>query len=324
MEAFWLLHVNLFIQKDKRRSLQPHMEKCVFVGYPSGYKGWKFYNPTTQKYIICERAEFDERVFPGLAKYKTTSPVDLQGPYSPAISTAPDPVLDLGGDGDEDGCIPAPLPSAHIPLEKIPLADDLPPPPIPVIPPAIIPALIPAQLPIAPHAIPPAIPPVLQPPLCRTSRVSRPPGKWWKAKPPIDPPVIWSDDEEKEEDKADDEQQVNSVSGSEPCTFKHAMNGPQSDRWKEVAALEYNTLIENGTWEIIDLPPGQKAIGSGWVFKVKHNQDGSVEHFKAHLVAKGYSQRPGLDYNESFAPTFRPATLRIIMALAAVEDLELR
>ena len=60
------------------------------------------------------------------------------------------------------------------------------------------------------------------------------------------------------------------------------------------------------------------------MFKVKHNQDGSIERFKACLVAKGYSQHPGLDYNESFAPTFRPATLRIIMALAAVEDLELR
>jgi hypothetical protein len=83
-------------------------------------------------------------------------------------------------------------------------------------------------------------------------------------------------------------------------------------------------LVENGTWEVVDLPPGQMPIGSGWVFKVKHNQDGSIECFKARLVAKGYSQHPGLDYNESFAPTFRPATLRIIMALAAVEDLELR
>jgi len=85
--------------------------------------------------------------------------------------------------------------------------------------------------------------------------------------------------------------------------------------------LEYNTLVENGTWEIIDLPEGQKAIGSGWVFKVKHNQDGSIERFKARLVAKGYSQCPGLDYNKSFAPTFHPATLHIIMALAATEDL---
>ena len=56
---------------------------------------------------------------------------------------------------------------------------------------------------------------------------------------------------------------------------------------------------------------------------MKHNADGSIERFKARIVAKGYSQRPGLDYNESFAPTFCPATLRIIMAMSAVEDLEL-
>ena len=82
--------------------------------------------------------------------------------------------------------------------------------------------------------------------------------------------------------------------------------------------------MENGTWDIVDLPEGKKAIGCGWVFKVKHNSDGSIERFKARIVAKGYSQRPGVDYNESFAPTFRPATLRLILALAAVEDLELR
>ena len=46
---------------------------------------------------------------------------------------------------------------------------------------------------------------------------------------------------------------------------------------------------------------------------MKHNADGSIERFKARIVAKGYSQHPGLDYNESFAPTFRPATLRIIV-----------
>ncbi len=64
----------VYIQRDKRKSLQPHMEKCIFVGYPSGYKGWQFYNPVTKKFIISERAIFDERSFPGLSR---TSPVDL-------------------------------------------------------------------------------------------------------------------------------------------------------------------------------------------------------------------------------------------------------
>jgi hypothetical protein len=63
----WGCLAYVFIQEDKRRSLQPHMKKCVFIGYPSGYKGWKFYN--TQKYLICERAESDERVFPGTRQH---------------------------------------------------------------------------------------------------------------------------------------------------------------------------------------------------------------------------------------------------------------
>jgi hypothetical protein len=62
----WGCTAYVYVQKDKRKSLQPHMEKCVFIGYPAGYKGWLFYNPTTKKTIISERAEFDERYFPGL------------------------------------------------------------------------------------------------------------------------------------------------------------------------------------------------------------------------------------------------------------------
>ena len=57
--------------------------------------------------------------------------------------------------------------------------------------------------------------------------------------------------------------------------------------------------------------------------RVKHNADGSIERLKARIITKGYSQHSGFDYNESFAPTYCPATLRIIMAMAAVEDLEL-
>ena len=63
------------------------------------------------------------------------------------------------------------------------------------------------------------------------------------------------------------------------------MQGPQStySSWREAASLEYNTLVENWTWEIVDLPHSEKAIGSGWVFWVKHNADGSIEHFKAQM-----------------------------------------
>ena len=57
----WGCLAYVHVQKDKRAKLGSHMEKCIFIGYPSGYKGWKFYNPETEKVIISERADFDER-----------------------------------------------------------------------------------------------------------------------------------------------------------------------------------------------------------------------------------------------------------------------
>ena len=57
----WGCLAYVHVQKDKRGSLGSHMEKCIFIGYPDGYKAWKFYNPVTKKIIICERADFDER-----------------------------------------------------------------------------------------------------------------------------------------------------------------------------------------------------------------------------------------------------------------------
>lgn len=109
--------------------------------------------------------------------------------------------------------------------------------------------------------------------------------------------------------------------GVENC--KQAISCPDAKQWKEAANKEIVSLIANNTWKSVPLPPGKKAIGCGWVFKVKHNADGSVDHYKARLVAKGYSQLPGFDYTEVFAPTSRPAALRIVLALSAIEDLEL-
>jgi hypothetical protein len=61
----WGCTAYVHVQKDKRTALGSHMEKCIFIGYPDGYKGWKFYNPITKKTVISERAEFDERYMLG-------------------------------------------------------------------------------------------------------------------------------------------------------------------------------------------------------------------------------------------------------------------
>ena len=73
----------------------------------------------------------------------------------------------------------------------------------------------------------------------------------------------------------------------------------------------------NNTWTFVKLPPGRKAIGSKWVFKVKENVDGSIDRYKARLVAQGFSQIEGIDYNETFAPVVRYETVRLLFAISA-------
>ena len=101
-------------------------------------------------------------------------------------------------------------------------------------------------------------------------------------------------------------------SAEEPRSYLQAVNGPNGLHWKRAAEEEINTLVANGTWEIVDRPPDVKPLRSGWVFKVKMNPDGSIERYKGRLVAKGCSQRPGVDFNEVFAPTFCPASLQAL------------
>ena len=126
-------------------------------------------------------------------------------------------------------------------------------------------------------------------------------------------------------DQVDMAEAANSVD-TDPPTFAAAMKRPDAEKWREAAETEMNNHFENGTWEYVERPPDAKVIGSRWVFVVKRHSDGSVERYKGRVVAQGYSQRPGFEYAEdaTFSPTYRPASLRLILALAAQKELHLR
>ncbi len=81
-------------------------------------------------------------------------------------------------------------------------------------------------------------------------------------------------------------------------------------------------LVENNTWELVELPADRTAIGcSKWVFKTKMGSDGSVNYYKGRLVAKGYAQKYGVDYEQTFAPVVRSSSIRTLLAFAVQNDM---
>jgi hypothetical protein len=91
----------------------------------------------------------------------------------------------------------------------------------------------------------------------------------------------------------------------EPANYDEAMTFPDSNEWKSAMKTEYDSLIKNGTWKLVPLPKGRTRVKYKWVYKVKYKTDGTVERYKTRLVAKGYSQKTGIDYKETYAPQLR-------------------
>jgi transposase InsO family protein len=109
----------------------------------------------------------------------------------------------------------------------------------------------------------------------------------------------------------------------EPETYNEAVNCEESAEWTEAMKSEVKSLNENETWTLENLPTGFKAIPCKWVYKVKYNPDDSVNRFKARLVIKGYSQRKGIDYDETFSPVARRSSIRTLISVAANENMTL-
>ncbi|CAI7833482.1 unnamed protein product [Closterium sp. NIES-53] len=112
----------------------------------------------------------------------------------------------------------------------------------------------------------------------------------------------------------------------EPATIQQALGGEYKEKWHEAMDRELKALKERNTWKVVPISMARnKTILTGkWVFRVKTKADGTIDTFKARWVVRGFDQEHGRDFTETFAPVSRHTSLRILLAVAAMERKKLR
>ncbi|KAL0374429.1 UNVERIFIED_CONTAM: Retrovirus-related Pol polyprotein from transposon TNT 1-94 [Sesamum radiatum] len=109
---------------------------------------------------------------------------------------------------------------------------------------------------------------------------------------------------------------------SEPTSYDDALKSPKSEFWIKAMKEEMKSLKDNKTWVLVPKPKNTSIVDSKWIFKLKNENDSL--RYKARLVAKGFTQKEGIDYTEIFSPVVKYTTVRIILALTAHFDWELK
>ena len=107
---------------------------------------------------------------------------------------------------------------------------------------------------------------------------------------------------------------LSNIIDAKPSSYKEAV---EKKVWKDAMLEEYQSIMKNDVWDVVPRPEGKSLATSKWIYKIEHAADGSIEKYKTRFVARGFSQKEGIDYEETFAPMARYTSIRAIMALAA-------
>ena len=125
-----------------------------------------------------------------------------------------------------------------------------------------------------------------------------------------------------EDDNAEPNETANIASGEEPKTHQQAMQSPDFAEWEAAERYELDMINHLGTCKLVRLPKDRKPIGCKWVYRIKRDNLGNIIVYRARLVAQGFSQKPGIDYLETFAPVAKIESIRLLLAISAVLDWE--
>jgi hypothetical protein len=108
---------------------------------------------------------------------------------------------------------------------------------------------------------------------------------------------------------------------TKPSSYKIAA---QHSQWCTAMQDEFDALQKQGTWSLVPPPPHKNIVGCKWVYKLKRHSDGTIARYKARLIAKGFLQQQGVDYDETFSPVVKPPTVKLILSLAVSLNWPLR
>lgn len=287
------VHVPSAIQTSK---LHPRATKAIFVGYPDESKAWRVYIPGQRKITRSRDVYFDERLpTPPATNPQSTQPsegeiLDIilqdthRAPEVPQPETPPSATPDDAQPQNEESIAPS----------EEPHDTPSPSPPTPEAPPA-------------PR------------PLRRGSRERK---QHWKLREGAKLAEADQVFEQFTEPDHDDDY-IYYVSLGDTPSYSQAMKSEDAPKWMSAMKEEIDAIYGLGTFELVPLPPGRKAIGCKWVFRIKRDASGAITRYKARLVAQGFYQLPGIDFGETFAPVARIESLRILFALAAIYDWEI-
>ncbi|XP_057470914.1 retrovirus-related Pol polyprotein from transposon RE2 isoform X1 [Actinidia eriantha] len=292
----------VLLPRKDRTKLSARCVLCVFLRYEIHQKGYRCYDPITKKLYVSRHVTFFERLpyftLPSKAAPVAKEDLIYLDHFSFDVPTEKySSTLDI----------------ADMPLPAIsPEVFDCPPPP----PTSSLPSLIsPSPLVYSRHRAASHIPSSSSVAPSSDSENPDPPSSWYPTRS-RHPPVKFG--------------LTNTCFSSsyhsflsrihtyfEPRSYKEACNDPH---WVDAMNDELTALAKTQTWELTPLPDGKNLIGYKWVNKVKTHSDGSLERYKSRLVAKGFSQEYGIDYEETFAPVAKMTTVRTLISVAAVHQ----
>ncbi|POW15070.1 hypothetical protein PSHT_07190 [Puccinia striiformis] len=295
-----------YVEKHTRHSkFSPSGVEAIFLGYDEHHHSYKLWVPSTSKILITHHVKFSPMCFPSLTP-------------STAISSSEPTLFDF--DLEEPIIIDSTTAPPADRFEEVP-PDSL------------------ASLPAVPEASEPP-PTTIQEhiPSSPSVQIPAPPPKGYAYVPDygtapkdinssIDPANI-IEGGRRPRAQVIRRHQANLIVGEpaslrDPKTYGEILGRLDEEHWLMAVEVEINNINRHEVWVVAPLTPGAKPLDTVWVFKRKFDADGDLLKYKARLCVRGFRQIEGTDYGATFAPTGRPATLRLVLGIGAIMDFEI-